>query len=306
MWELSVIGNLAIALPYFAISYFVARGLIKSGQLVSNPLALGTGLIFFSCGMGHLLHAEHMAFGGEQYRAAADMHMTLWDASTAAIAIWYLSMRRRYVQLLHSPAMFEDHTRVAAEAAARHAAEHDPLTGLLNRQALTGGVEIALDPQVNSGTCGVLFADLDGFKAVNDRFGHITGDALLIAAAERLRRATRPDDLLARLGGDEFVIFLGGPCTEETAVAIAKRCAELLRAPFNVADELVTLSSSIGIALAQPGEMTASELLHCADLAMYEAKSRGPGRHSLGLTHIPLSRVSETATAGAVRSATFA
>lgn len=282
MWAFNVTASLAIALPYLGISYFVLRGLVNSGQLGSNPLALGTALIFFSCGTGHLLHAEHVLFGGAQFRAAADLHMTLWDVSTAVIAFWYLSMRRRYGQLLRSPAMFEDHTRVAAEAAARYDAEHDHLTGLLNRQALIGAVESALDPQLSSAPRGLLFVDLDGFKGINDRFGHIAGDSLLIAAAERLRRATRPSDVLARLGGDEFVILLGGPCTEEVAVAVASRYAEALSAPFTVADELVTLSSSIGIAVAPPGEMSASELLHRADLAMYDAKSDGPGRYSFG------------------------
>jgi diguanylate cyclase (GGDEF)-like protein len=283
MWGPSVIASLGIAIPYFAIAYFIARGLMKSGQLGSNPLGFGTALIFFSCGAGHLLHAEHMLSGGASFRATADLHMTLWDVSTAVIALWYLSMRRRYGQLLRSPAMFEDHTRVAAEAAARHDAEHDHLTGLLNRQGFMSAVKTALDPDGNGGTQGLLFVDLDGFKAVNDRFGHLAGDGLLIAAAERLRRATRPNDVLARLGGDEFVILLGGPSTEEVAVAIASRYTELLSAPFEIAGELVTLSSSIGIALAPTGGISASDLLHRADLAMYDAKNDGLGRHSFGL-----------------------
>ncbi len=281
MWAISVIASLGIALPYFAVCYLIARGLVKSRQLRSNPLGVGTALIFFSCGTGHLLHAEHLLFGGDGIRSAADLHLTLWDLSTAAIAVWYLSMRRRYGQLLHSPAMFEDKTRVAAEAKARYEADHDHLTGLLNRQALMDAVKVALDPQVSRGTRGLLFVDLDGFKEVNDRFGHLAGDALLIAGAERLRRALRPDDLLARLGGDEFVILLGGATSEEDAIAVALRQADLLTAPFEIADELVTLTSSIGIALAVPGEINAAELIHRADTAMYDAKSDGPGRYCL-------------------------
>lgn len=285
MWIFAVLASLAIALPYFAISYFVTRGLIKSNQLRSNRLGLGTALIFFSCGTGHLLHAEHLLFGGQEIRTASDLHLTLWDASTAAIAAWYLSMRARYGQLLQSPAMFEDQTRVTADAEARCAADHDHLTGLLNRQALLRAVESALDPDVSGVTRGLLFLDLDGFKEINDRFGHSAGDAVLTAVVGRLRHALRPGDLLARLGGDEFVVFLDNAATEEDAATVGKRLCDSLLAPFFVLDhELVSITTSIGIALTAPGDLTAPELLHRADLAMYHAKNQGPGRCSFGVS----------------------
>jgi len=288
MWGFSLIVSLAIALPYFAISYFVVRGLAKSNQLLSNHLGLGTATIFFSCGAGHLLHAEHLLFGGQEIRAAADLHLTLWDASTALIAVWYLSMRARYGQLLQSPAMFEDHTRVAADAEARRAADHDHLTGLLNRQALLRAVGSALDPNVSDVTRGLLFLDLDGFKDINDRFGHSAGDAVLIAVVARLRHALRPDDLLSRLGGDEFVVFLDSAATAQAAATVAKRLSDALLAPFSVPDdELVYITTSIGVALTAPGDLTAPELLHRADLAMYHAKNQGPGRCSFGVSHPP-------------------
>ena len=290
MWTFNAIASLAIALPYFAISYFVLRGLIKGKQLHTNLLGLGTAMIFFSCGMGHFLHAEHMLFGGEAFRATADLHITLWDASTAAIAIWYLSMRARYGQLLHSPAMFEDHDRVAAGAEARRAADHDDLTGLPNRQTFLATVESALaspDPNIGAQTRALLFLDLDGFKAVNDRFGHRVGDELLIAVVARLRGTLRPGDLLARLGGDEFVIFLEGAATEDGATIVARRLGDVLLPPFTCGDELVVLTTSIGIALTTPGDLgapgsTASELMHQADLAMYHAKNESPGGYSFG------------------------
>lgn len=292
MWVFTVIVNLAIALPYFAISYFVMRGLVKSNQLRSNHLGLGTAMIFLSCGTGHLLHAEHMLFGGREFRTAADLHLTLWNASTAGIAVWYLSMRARYGQLLQSPAMFEDQTRVTADAEARRAADHDHLTGLLNRQALLRAVGSALDPNVSGVTRGLLFLDLDGFKEINDRFGHSAGDAVLIAVVARLRHALRPGDLLARLGGDEFVVFLDNAATEEDAATVAKRLSDALLAPFFVlGDELVSITTSIGIALTAPGDLTAPELLHRADLAMYHAKNQGPGRCSFGVPHRPNFRL---------------
>jgi diguanylate cyclase (GGDEF)-like protein len=275
VWELSLIASLAIAIPYFAIAYFIARGLARSGQLRRNRLGLATALIFCSCGTGHLIHAGHLLEGGV-FRRASDLHMTLWDLSTAAIAVWYLSLRGRYGQLLQGPAMFEDHERAAAEAQARHESRHDHLTGLLNRQALMDALEHALDPRVASGRRAVLFVDFDGFKAINDRYGHQAGDELLVAAAERLRGALRPSDVLARLGGDEFVTLLDGASTDEQAIAIARRQEEALSAPFTVEGEPATITISIGIALGSPGELSASELLHRADVTMYSAKgSRG-------------------------------
>lgn len=287
MWVSTSIASLAIALPYFAISFFVARGLVASGQLRSNPLGLGTAMIFFSCGFGHLLHAEHMLFGGPEFRAAADLHMTLWDSSTAAIAIWYLSMRARYGQLLH-PAMFEDKAKAEADAEARHLADHDHLTGLLNRQALLKVVGRALAPSDADEQRGLLFLDLDGFKDINDRLGHSAGDAVLTAVVARLRHALRPDDVLARLGGDEFVVLMHGAVTQDAAATVAERLSDALLAPILVpGDGSVLITTSIGIALTAPGELTASELLHEADLAMYHAKSQGPGEWSFGPSHPP-------------------
>lgn len=289
VWELSVAASLGIAAPYFAIAYFVARGLMRSGQLRTNRLGLATALIFFSCGTGHLLHAWHLLFEGARFRAALDVHMTVWDLSTAAIACWYLSMRGRYGQLLQSPTMFEDQQRVAAEEEARYGASHDQLTGLANRQALMEAVEGALDEDAVPGERALLFLDLDGFKTINDRFGHLAGDTLLVAAAKRLRGTIRPQDQLARLGGDEFVILLGETSTEADAIAVALRLADALGAPFHVAGELVTLTTSVGIALAAPGEANPAELLHRADVAMYEAKHRGQGRYGVhGEEHMPV------------------
>jgi diguanylate cyclase (GGDEF)-like protein len=279
MWVWSVGSSLAIALPYFAISYFVLRGLVKSRQLRSNPLGMGTGLIFLSCGTGHLLHAGHMLFEGQAYRDAADLHMTVWDFSTAGIALWYLSMRARYGQLLLGPSMFEDHSRAAAEAEARHAATHDHLTALPNRQALFDAIDEALRTAGKDDACALLFLDLDGFKAVNDRFGHVAGDALLVAAAKRLSAAVRPGDLVARLGGDEFVTLLVGPGTEEAAIAVALRQADAMRAPFPVGAASVGLTVSVGIALTTPDGINAAELVHRADVAMYKAKQEAPGRY---------------------------
>ena len=119
--------------------------------------------------------------------------------------------------------------------------------------------------------------DLDGFKDVNDRFGHAAGDALLIALAGRLRDSVRTLDFVSRIGGDEFVILLPAISTAEATV-IAERIIARVEAPFNIGlPAPVHVGISIGSACAPDDGETADELLRCADRAMYEAKRRGKG-----------------------------
>ena len=124
----------------------------------------------------------------------------------------------------------------------------------------------------------MLFLDLDGFKDVNDRFGHDAGNELLVAVADRLRRCIRPGDLVARIGGDEFTIMLTRLESVTPAAAIADRVCRELSEPFPVASEVARISTSVGIALATTHGADTGDLLRRADLAMYRAKSRA--RHA--------------------------
>lgn len=162
----------------------------------------------------------------------------------------------------------------------RHQAFHDALTGLANRDLFADRVEHALAHRAGgNSSIAVLFLDLDDFKAVNDSLGHPPGDQLLVALATHLRSCTRPSDTCARLGGDEFGILLEDTSTEE-AVAVADRVLAALGAPFSLGGRDVFASASIGIALAGVGE-SGDVLRRNADVAMYEAKARGGGRHVL-------------------------
>lgn len=159
-----------------------------------------------------------------------------------------------------------------------HQAWHDPLTGLANRDLFTRRVATVLDRGAAGAARGcVLFVDLDDFKKVNDVLGHATGDALLMAAAERMRAALRPGDVVARLGGDEFAVLL--PDVEQTvALDAARRISESLAQPFPATDgrpELRT-SASVGVAVARRSDTVESLLSH-ADMAMYAAKAAGKG-----------------------------
>ena len=168
---------------------------------------------------------------------------------------------------------------------ARHLALHDPLTGLPNRALFYDRVAHALslrsrDATAASGaaTTSVMFCDLDDFKTVNDRLGHATGDALLVAVAGRLRASLRPADTVARLGGDEFAVLIEQPV--EPPPQVAARLVDAMTAPLILAgtELAVSISISIGLATAIPvaeEALDADALLQRADAAMYAAKRQG-------------------------------
>jgi diguanylate cyclase (GGDEF)-like protein len=155
-----------------------------------------------------------------------------------------------------------------------HLARHDLLTNLPNRGLLLDRVEHALQMSRRRGTrIALLFVDLDGFKPVNDRFGHAAGDAVLVDVAGRLTGCVRQSDTVARLGGDEFALLLEDVHPPEVSNACDRILAALSRGA-HVAGHQLALSASIGVAFGDSSE-TAESMLRNADLAMYEAKSRG-------------------------------
>jgi diguanylate cyclase (GGDEF)-like protein len=158
---------------------------------------------------------------------------------------------------------------------------HDALTGLPNRVLLLERIEYALLCRARSERhVAVLFIDLDGFKRVNDTCGHQTGDELLIAVGDRLARMLRPSDTLARLSGDEFVVVCHELDHERQVEGVAARVVVAIASPFSLADNRVELSASIGIAFAADKD-NAEEVLHRADVAMYQVKRKGGGHHQV-------------------------
>ncbi len=164
--------------------------------------------------------------------------------------------------------------RVRAEAHATHLAHHDALTGLPNRMRFRQTLEVALGEAMRSGKeVAVHYLDLDGFKPVNDTFGHATGDILLIQVAQRLSAVLRTGDLVARLGGDEFAILQHAPALD--AEDVAQRCIRALRQPFGIADQQIGISASIGISVAPGNGIDPDGLMSAADTALYAAKAAG-------------------------------
>ena len=156
---------------------------------------------------------------------------------------------------------------------------HDPLTKLPNRALMEDRLALALAKSRRSGDLmGLLFLDLDRFKSINDTFGHLVGDRLLIAVAHRLTSALRPGDTLARIAGDEFLVVCEDISDLEHAEQIALRIQAVLEAPFAIAPNSITISASIGVAVSTDRNERAADLLLHADGALYEAKRRGRGR----------------------------
>jgi len=164
--------------------------------------------------------------------------------------------------------------RGRSEQQLAHHALHDVLTGLPNRVLFLDRLTYALAQNERQDSfVGIFFLDLDGFKGVNDRLGHLAGDALLRAMAGRLLAWVRPGDTVSRFGGDEFTVLVREVGESEDAVEIAERLTEAVRTPVSVEGEEVSLTPSIGIALGRSIQKP-EDLLERADKAMYSAKRR--------------------------------
>jgi two-component system, sensor histidine kinase LadS len=185
----------------------------------------------------------------------------------------------------------KERTRELADANARlteseqqlqHMVYHDPLTGVANRVLLYDRVTHALASSSRHGSLlAVLMIDLDGFKGVNDRYGHDVGDQLLSTVANRLRAAVRDADTVARFGGDEFVIALETIHHLQDAVLVSTKLLAELQRPFALGDRELNISASIGIALFPDHGADANTLIKQADEAMYRAKQSGRNAYRL-------------------------
>ena len=167
--------------------------------------------------------------------------------------------------------------RKSAEERLTFLAQFDPLTGLPNRSLFLDRLGQAMEQaQRNRGRIGVVFADLDRFKIVNDTMGHSVGDKLLVQVAQRLQECVRSGDTVARLGGDEFAFILSNLAHAEDATVVAEKVIAALSLVFELEGQEVYISASLGISI-YPGDGTdADSLLRNADTAMFQAKEHGP------------------------------
>lgn len=155
----------------------------------------------------------------------------------------------------------------------------DPLTSVYNRESFLNVLEIKIDVSNEENQIALLFIDLNKFKQVNDTYGHQYGDIILVKATNRIRKVLRSNDMIGRYGGDEFLILLER-ITEESAKNIAKKISDTLAMPYEVDEQIIDFTSaSIGIAFAPRDAKKMSELIECADSAMYEAKKTSSVNH---------------------------
>lgn len=177
--------------------------------------------------------------------------------------------------LLYLLLVKESARRDAVEADLRALAIYDPLTGLLNRACFMENLEKSVACAARARQkVGVVFIDLDGFKAVNDRFGHQVGDLLLMEIGRRINRVVRAADSAARFGGDEFVVL----AQDERASGLrrlAERLSSALREPFPVMGTDVTVTASVGLAFYPEHGLQGEQILRAADMAMYQVKAAG-------------------------------
>ena len=207
-------------------------------------------------------HDEEVALRAVQAGAQDFLMKGSVDAVTLSRAIRYAVERQRAEQQL---------TRMALR---------DPLTGLPNRALFADRLEQAVARRARGEEplrLALIFIDLNGFKTVNDRFGHLAGDELLVEVGQRLRAELRGADTVARLGGDEFTVLCDGLEGAEEAQTLARRIVVSLGRPYALSAGSVEISAAVGVTLAAPAGEDPASLLRRADAAMYQAKAAGPG-----------------------------
>ncbi len=174
--------------------------------------------------------------------------------------------------------------RKKVEDKLKHLASHDQLTGLANRKLFQNLSNLALSyAKRNNSEQSILFIDLDGFKNINDNYGHQIGDDVLIVIANRLQDCIRESDIVARVGGDEFVIYLGGRCSTYDTTEIANKIITSISMPIKLDGPKTSASvgASIGISIYPSDAKSVDSLIQKADIAMYAVKKSGKSAYKL-------------------------
>ncbi len=220
---------------------------------------------------------------GEKRLGALDLYRTApgaMDAGDMSAAQTLADVAAAYISNAQARAELRD-----ASDRYRERSLHDPLTGLPNRVLFGERVDHAVHRAGRShNLVALLLADLDRFKEVNDVHGHQTGDELLIEVADRLTALIRPGDTLARLSGDEFVVLCEDLAERAQVEPLAARIGAALAEPFVLSGIELRVTASVGVAFAGRGDDVSEKLLRDADIAMYQAKRRGGGRHQIADT----------------------
>lgn len=238
-----------------------------------------------------LKHLNHMVMNQQLLAENGEWHGEAWlkkkNNEDYAASIDIFAVQQINGKISHYIGIFSDITQLKeSQKSLEHLAYHDPLTGLPNRTLFSDRLNQGLARTDRSGDMmAVCFFDLDGFKPINDNYGHETGDLLLKEFANRISMCLRSDDTVARLGGDEFALLLCGIETREEAEQTLERLLQVIRSPFHLADKIVQISSSIGYTIYPDDKVDPDILLRHSDHAMYQAKLAG-GDRFMGFTNI--------------------
>ena len=199
-----------------------------------------------------------------------------WDVDDAVVIAALLSV----AMLIYGYRRLKDlskevKARRAAEDEAQKLARHDPLTGLPNRRFFNEKLDEALRPDSDSQPIAVLMLDLDGFKSINDAYGHLAGDQALVEFTNRVSAILRPGTVFARIGGDEFGIIATKIASLDGPAALARRIVSAVSEPFTIAGLTASIGVGIGIAVSPDSGNEQDVLVRRADLALYRAKALG-------------------------------
>ncbi|MEV8505148.1 bifunctional diguanylate cyclase/phosphodiesterase [Actinoplanes sp. NPDC051475] len=250
----------------------------------AGPLTLVVGAsLVIGFGAGVILLARRWPLVQYAPATAAVLMAGYWFGHSGAInreltwlsfAVAAIILVRQFLGARTNESLVRDLTRQRAQLARQ--ASRDPLTELGNRKLFMDHATDALADADDTMTA-VILVDLDGFKEVNDTYGHAVGDELLRTAAERLTANVRNNDTVSRLGGDEFVVLLPRLVDDQIADTVANRILRDLEQPLIIGDVVLTIPASAGIAITRGSGTAVDEVMREADLALYQAKGEGKG-----------------------------
>ncbi|MET1114570.1 MAG: EAL domain-containing protein [Comamonas sp.] len=300
-WMVALSVLIAVLASAVALTLFKLLRQVKPSQRLGYQLAASFVMAVAICGMHYTGMGAAQFAVGSVCRSAGELGgpgltvLVLVATGMLLISTLFTSILDARLQSTAerlTDSLLESNLRLkAANDELQHRAFSDPLTGLPNRLLFEDRLRQALlrlersnhDAVVDR--LAVLFIDLDGFKPINDSFGHAAGDVILRCAADRLRLEAREGDTVARVGGDEFLLLLENVADEAACVIVAERALTALSKPFELSGRQVQIACSIGIAI-HPGAGERSKLVANADAAMYAAKRAGGSCHVLFEPHM--------------------
>lgn len=292
----AMIANLNVIMRVIAIdgTYLFSEGgaLAQIGRTPGD--IVGQSIYVVLAHLPDVLADIRRALTGETLYTTREVNGKVWESRYSPLYEGDTLIGTMYVAMDVTARVRVEESLRESETQLRYQATHDALTGLLNRTHFLQRLTQTLAEAELGGTQGsqgaqtaVLFLDLDGFKRVNDLYGHAAGDAVLTATAERLQECVRLRgrrhvyDAIGRFGGDEFIVLLVNISTVGMVARVAARVATALAVPIHIGDYAVHITASIGIALSRAPGAQAEAVIYAADAAMYTAKRTGVGQHRI-------------------------